>query len=96
MPGRDDPGSPGSVVQRLRDERDLGIEGLGDVVRERAEERLADDSGRPGRHHPQQVALTGNVAGARDGFEEGGQVESEGRKGEPEQDRCAIRPRKYG
>ena len=80
-PGRDDPGSPGSVVQRLRDERDLRIEGLGDVVRERAEEGLADDSGRAGRHHPQQVALTGNGAGARDGFEEGGQVESEGRNG---------------
>jgi hypothetical protein len=61
------------VIQGLGHERDLGVERLGDVVGERAQERLADDPRRAGRDRPQQVALAGYGAGAGDGFEEGGQ-----------------------
>ena len=66
---------------RLRDERDLGVEGLGDVVRERAQEGLADDARGPGRDRPQQVALPGVAPGPGTEFEEGGQGSSRGRKG---------------
>ena len=66
----------GSVAQRLGDEREVGVERLGDVVGERAQERLADDARRPGGDRAQQVALPGGGAGVGDGrFEEGGQDE---------------------
>jgi hypothetical protein len=56
------------VLQRLGHERDLGVERLGDVVRERAQERLADDAGRAGGDSAQQVALAGGGASVGDGF----------------------------
>jgi len=60
-------------VHRLGDEREVGVERLGDVVRERAQERFADDAGGAGRDGAQKVALAGRGAGVGDGFEEGGQ-----------------------
>jgi hypothetical protein len=64
------------VLERLGHERDLGVERLGDVVGEGAQEGLTDDSRRSGRDRPQKVALAGCGAGAGDGFEEGGQGRS--------------------
>jgi hypothetical protein len=50
------------------------------VVRERAQERLADDAGGAGRDGAEKVALTGGRASVRDGFEKGGQGGSGGRR----------------
>jgi hypothetical protein len=47
-------------------------------MRERAQERLADDAGCAGRDGAQKVASAGGGAGVWDGFEKGGQG---GRKG---------------
>jgi hypothetical protein len=84
------------VLGRLGDEREVGVERLGDVVDERAEKGFADDSRRAGGDGAQQVASPGGgggVAGGPDvalpgggsgvgsgGFEEGGQ----GSRGRPE------------
>jgi hypothetical protein len=81
MPGGDDPDATGVGADRFGYEREVGVERLGDVVRERAQERLADDPSRPGGDGAQQVALPGGVAGVGDGrFEEGGQDVDGGRR----------------
>jgi hypothetical protein len=81
VPRGDDADAPRLRPDALRDERDLGVEGLGDVVRERAQERLADDARRPGRDRPQEVPLADCVPGSGGGrFEESGQGSVEGRR----------------
>jgi hypothetical protein len=73
-PGRDDAGGLRRVLGRLGDERELGVERLGDVVDEGAQERLADDSGGAGGDGAQQVTAFGGGCGVRGGgFEESGQ-----------------------
>jgi hypothetical protein len=73
------------MAHRLGHEREVGVERLGDVVGQRAQERLADDARGPGRDGAQEIALPGGVAGVGDGrFEEGGQDGGEvGGVGEP-------------
>jgi hypothetical protein len=62
------------VLGRLRDEREVRVERLRDVVDEGAEEGLADDSGRAGGDGAQEVASPGGGSGVGGGrFEEGGQ-----------------------
>ena len=81
VPGGDDADTPRRRPDALRDERDLGVEGLGDMVRERAQERLADDARRPGRDRPQQVPLPGVAPGPGCGrLKESGQGSVGGRR----------------
>jgi hypothetical protein len=62
------------VLGRLGDEREVRVERLGDVVDERAQEGLADDSGRAGGDGAQEVASPGGGSGVGGGwFEESGQ-----------------------
>jgi hypothetical protein len=69
------------VLERLGHEREIRVERLGDVVGERAQERLADDACGPGRDGPEEIALAGDGVGAAGGgFENGGQGEILGRR----------------
>jgi hypothetical protein len=82
VPGGDDAHPPRAVIDRLGHERELGVERFGDVVDERAQERLADDPGRPRRDGPEEVALSGGGAGAGRRLEEGRQGQSRVRRTE--------------
>jgi hypothetical protein len=73
VPRGDDPNPARLLADRLRDEREVGVERLRDVVGERPQERLADDPGGAGRDRAQQVALAGGAGVGEGWFEESGQ-----------------------